>query len=298
MRQMLVAHLPGPVIARLRSARRHGRRARFHAREAVAPVSLGRAEVAAALRAAGLRAGDGAFVHTAMSRFGKIEGGPGTVVGAFEDVLGPDGLLVMPSFPLDASTADYLAADPVFDVRSTPSRMGALTEYFRTLPGVERSLHPTHPVCARGPGAAELVAGHADAPTPFGEGTPFARMVERGTTQVWLGTTLRTFTLYHAFECLRPFPLEVFSPEPVMTRCVDAEGRERAVPTLVHDPELGSRKDETRERMRSHLREAGVLRVAQLGRGEVMAAPLPELFRELDVLLARGITIYEVEVPA
>jgi len=297
---MLVAHLPGPVIARLRSARRRGRRARFHAREAVAPVTLGRADVAAALRVAGLREGDGVFVHTAMSRFGKIEGGPATVVAALEDVVGPRGLIAMPSFPLDASTVDYLAADPVFDVRETPSRMGALTEYFRTLPGVHRSLHPTHPVCARGPGAEELVAGHADAPTPFGEGTPFARMVERGMWQVWLGTTLRTFTLYHGFECLRgdAFPFRVFSPEPVATRCVDAEGRERTVPTLVHDPELGSRKDETRERMREHLVAAGVLRTAQLGRGEIMAAPMPELFRELDVLMARGITIYQVEVPA
>jgi aminoglycoside 3-N-acetyltransferase len=155
-------------------------------------------------------------------------------------------------------------------------------------------------VCARGPGADELVAGHADAPTPFGEGTPFARMVERGMHQVWLGTGLRTFTLYHAFECLRgdDFPFRVFAPEPVPARCIDADGRERVVPTLVHDPVLGARKDQTRERMREHLLAAGVLRTTTLGRGEVMAARLPELFAELDVMLDRGITIYEVEVPA
>jgi hypothetical protein len=118
--------------------------------------------------------------------------------------------------------------------------------------------------------------------------------------QVWLGTGLRTFTLYHAFECLRgdDFPFRVFAPEPLAARCIDANGRERVVPTLVHDPELGARKDQTRERMREHLLAAGVLRTATLGRGEIMAARMPELFAELDVMLARGITIYEVEVPA
>jgi aminoglycoside 3-N-acetyltransferase len=300
MRQLLVAHLPEPVLARLRRARRHGRRARYHVREAVAPVTVTRADFAAALRATGLREGDGVFVHTAMSAFGQIDGGPATIVGALEDVLGERGLIAMPSFPLNAGTMDYLAADPVFDVRETPSRMGAVTEHFRKLPGTRRSLHPTHPVCARGPGADELVAGHADASTPFGEGTPFARMVELGMHQLWLSTGLRTFTLYHAFECVRgdAFPFRVFAPEPVPARCVDTDGRERVVPTLVHDPELGSRKDQTRERMREHLLATGVMRAVELGRGEILAARMPELFRELDVLMARGITIYDVEPPA
>jgi aminoglycoside 3-N-acetyltransferase len=299
MRQLLVDHLPEPLLARLRVVRRHGRRARYHVRESVAPVTVSRADFAAALRAAGLREGEGVFVHTAMSRFGQIEGGPATVVGALEDVLGDRGLIAMPAFPLTASTADHLAADPVFDVRTTPSRMGALTEHFRKLPGVRRSLHPTHPVCARGPGADALVAGHADAPTPFGAGTPFARMVEPGMRQLWLGTGLGTFTLYHAFECLRgdAFPYRVFAPDRVRARCVDHEGRERIVPTLVHDPELGSRKDPTRDRIREHLLATGVMRSVTLGRGEILAAPLPELFRELDVLMARGITIYAVEPP-
>jgi aminoglycoside 3-N-acetyltransferase len=296
VKQALVARLPGGLAGRLRSGRRRARRARFHARERVRPVKVDRASIAGALRAAGLREGDGVFVHSSLSRFGEIDGGASTVVAAFEDVLGPRGLIAMPAFPLSTSMVDHLAADPVFDVRSTPSRMGAVTEHFRLLPGVERSLHPTHSICARGPGAAELVAGHEDAPTPFGAGTPFARMIERGMHQVWFGTGIRTFTLYHAFECLQgaAFPFDVFLGVPMRGRCVDAKGAERAVATLVHDPAVSRHKDGTRERMRRELAGSGVLRSVPLGRGEVLVAPMRELMAELERLLAAGITIYDL----
>ena len=245
----------------------------------------------------GLREGDGVFLHSSLSRFGEIEGGSGTVLEALEEVVGPNGLIAMPAFPLVGGTLEYLSTEPVFDVRNTPSTMGSLTERFRSSPGVVRSLHPTHSVAARGPGAEELVEGHAEAATPFGEGTPFARMIDRGMVQLWFGVGLRIFTLYHAFECLRPsFPIEVFYERRIDARVIDADGRERTVSTLVHDPVIGGRKDETRERMRDHLVEAGVLRRSNLGRGAVMAARMPALMDELEILLQRGVTIYKIPI--
>jgi hypothetical protein len=121
-------------------------------------------------------------------------------------------------------------------------------------------------------------------------------MVERGTHQVWFGTGIRTFTLYHTFECLQgdAFPFAVFAPEPVPARCVDGEGRERTVATLVHDPAIGRHKDQTRAQMHEHLLRSGVMRSVPLGRGEILVARLPELMRELAVLLERGITIYQL----
>jgi aminoglycoside 3-N-acetyltransferase len=259
-------------------------------------VTVTKDEIVESLREVGLREGDGVFLHSSLSRFGEIEGGSGTVIEALDEVLGRSGLIAMPAFPLVGGALEYLSTDPVFDVRSTPSTMGALTERFRTSPGVVRSLHPTHSVAARGPGAEELVAGHADSATPFGEGTPFARMIEREMLQLWFGVGLRIFTLYHAFECLRPggFPIEVFYERRIDARVIDEEGRERTVSTLVHDPVTGGRKDETREAIRDHLLATGVLRTSRLGRGEVMAARMPELMGELETLLDRGITIYRI----
>jgi aminoglycoside 3-N-acetyltransferase len=288
--------LPASRLTQLRAARTRLRRLRYGLRQRAAPVHVTRDDIVASLREVGLREGDGVFIHSSLSRFGEIEGGSETVLEAFDEVLGPDGLIAMPAFPLVGGTLEFLSTEPVFDVRSTPSTMGALTERFRTSPGAVRSLHPTHSVVARGPGAEELVAGHAEAATPFGEGTPFARMIERGVVQVWFGVGLRIFTLYHAFECLHPgFPIEVFHEERVEARVIDEDGRERRVSTLVHDPVTAGRKDPTRDAIRDHLLEAGVLRRTTLGRGEVMAARMPELMRELETLLGRGITIYQID---
>jgi aminoglycoside 3-N-acetyltransferase len=259
-----------------------------------------RADIADALRRAGLQAGDGAFVHSGLSGLGQVEGGPAAVVGAFDDVLEPGGLLAMPSFPYVGGTADHVRSDPEFDVRETPSRMGAVTEHLRRLPGTARSLHPTHPVCARGAGAAELVAGHEDAATRFGAGTPYARMVERGMYQVWLGVGIKTFTLYHSFECLKgdEFPLRVFLGERFPVRCVDEHGVERIVETLAHDPEISRHKDRSRAELRRRLEEAGVLRSVPVGRGTLMAARMPELMEQLELLLREGIDIYDHEALA
>lgn len=298
LKRTLLARIPADRLAQLRAARSRLRRFRYRLRQRAAPVVVTREDIVASLREVGLRDGDGVFLHSSLSSFGEIRGGSATVLKALDDVLGPEGLIAMPAFPLVGGAQEYLSTHPVFDVRNTASTMGSLTERFRTSPGVARSLHPTHSVAARGPGADELVAGHEEAETPFGEGTPFARMIERGMVQLWFGVGLRIFTLYHAFECMRPagFPIDVFQEKRVDARVIDVEGREKTVSTLVHDPVVGGRKDETREAIRTHLLETGVLERATLGRGEVMAARMPELMAELETLLARGITIYRIPI--
>jgi aminoglycoside 3-N-acetyltransferase len=297
-KKLVRRYAPRRVVSALRRGQRRARGARFRIRQRIDPVTLGRVDLVHAFREVGLNEGDGVFLQAAMSAFGEIEGGPATVVAALDEVLGPEGLIAMPTFPLTGSAIDHLAAEPVFDVLSTPSRMGAITEYFRTLPGVVRSDHPTHPVAARGPGAEQLVAGHAVAATPFGEGTPFARLIERGVKQVWFGTGLRIFTLYHAYESLRPggFPIAVYHSRRRTSRVVGVDGVERTVTTLVHDPRYAERKDPTRERMKELLLQGGKLRRTQLGRGEILVLDLADLVQEMERLLQAGSTIYAFDV--
>ena len=63
---------------------------------------------------------------------------------------------------------------PPFDVRTTPTTMGAIPEAFRNWPGTRRSEHPLESVCVRGPRAVEVTRDH---PIAFSEGpgSPFAR---------------------------------------------------------------------------------------------------------------------------
>ena len=299
----LARRLPRPLRDGIRGARRRYRSARYRVREGVRPTGLGVADVERALEACGLRAGDACFMQAAMSAFGSFENGPGTVIEALEGIVGESGLIAMPAFPLTGPAIDHLGKDPVFDVRTTPSRMGTISEGFRRRPGTRRSIHPTHSIAARGPGAEQVVAGHEHAETPFGEGTPFVRIIERDALQLFFGCGTGVITMYHSFECTRepPFPLDVFSERRLDARCVGWQGEELSVSTLVHNPRLAPGRIDTNPRLQSRFREALLERGAtavRLGRGEIIAIRLTDMLAAFEALLGEGTTIYDVSLPA
>jgi aminoglycoside 3-N-acetyltransferase len=128
------------------------------------------------------------------------------LLDALTELCGPERTLAMPAFffgGAEGSAEAYYRAAPHFDARRQPSQMGLLSELFRRRAGVRRSLHPTHSVCAAGPLADELLAGHHTAGTTFGAGTPFAVMAEHRTAIVGIGTQyFRCLTQVHAAEDL------------------------------------------------------------------------------------------------
>ena len=100
------------------------------------------------LCALGVESGDILFIHSSFKSLGPVDGGASTVVAALEDAVGPDGLVLMPSFSLVPGDKDLRAAK--WDRATTPSTVGWLTEYFRQMPGTVRSDHYSHAVAARG----------------------------------------------------------------------------------------------------------------------------------------------------
>jgi aminoglycoside 3-N-acetyltransferase len=295
--------MPRPVREALRRGRKRYRSARYRLRERLRPTVLTADDVAGALRDCGLADGDACFMQAAMSAFGAFEDGPDTVVTGLESVVGPEGLVTMPSYSLTGPAIEHLAADPVFDARQTPSRMGAISEAFRLSPRTLRSVHPTHSTCVRGPGAAEIVAGHERADTPFGEGTPFPCVRDRDALQLFFGCGTGAITMYHCFECVRvpPFPLDVFADRTFDAQCIDWEGNELTVRTLVHNPALHPGRIDSNPRLqriyRDAILDAGGVAV-RLGHGEIIAIRLPALFEVFEELVQNGITIYDRELPA
>jgi len=142
------------------------------------------------------------MVHSSLSSLGYVVGGARTVIAALTAVLGPRGTLVMPSHSWDRSGH----GDFRFDVKHTASCVGTISEVFRRMPGVSRSLHPTHSVVARGPQAHQVTEGHEQARTPCGDGTPYAKLIELGGQILFLGTTLDQNTLFHTLEDLAGLP--------------------------------------------------------------------------------------------
>lgn len=108
------------------------------------------------LRALGVQPGDMLFIHSSFKSLGPVDGGAETVVAALEDAVGPEGLILMPSFNI----VEFDDRPRTWNVETTPSTVGWLTEFFRLMPGTYRSDHYSHSVTARGKGAGEFVSGH------------------------------------------------------------------------------------------------------------------------------------------
>ncbi|MBI2440258.1 MAG: AAC(3) family N-acetyltransferase, partial [Lentisphaerae bacterium] len=97
------------------------------------------------LRQLGVAAGDILFIHSSFKSLGPVVNGAETVVRALEAAVGPQGLVLMPSFNLTEGdrTATWKG------IETTPATTGWLTEYFRLMSGTRRSYHYAHPVAAR-----------------------------------------------------------------------------------------------------------------------------------------------------
>ena len=104
----------------------------------------------------------------------------------------------------------------------TPSQVGALTEVFRQMPDVARSLHPTHPVSGWGRHAKELLGTHHLGST-FGITSPFYKLRQYKGLVVGLGTRLRhALTILHVPEELNPQARELaFEESPRTMRIVN-----------------------------------------------------------------------------
>jgi aminoglycoside 3-N-acetyltransferase len=89
-------------------------------------------------RGLGVDEGDTLLVHSSYKSFGEVDGGPQTVIRALEAALGTDGegTLIMPTFNFDFNKG------APWDVRTTPSKMGVLTELVRKDPRAKRVFHP------------------------------------------------------------------------------------------------------------------------------------------------------------
>ena len=133
-------------------------------------------------------------IHASYKAIGKVKGGPETVLDALVEYMEP-GLLVIPGH-----TWSNTDENPVMDVLYTPTCVGILTELFRKRPGVIRSLHPTHAVCALGKDAASFVAGEEKMRTPCGKGGVHYKLWERDAQILLIGVTFSRSTYIHGIE--------------------------------------------------------------------------------------------------
>lgn len=183
----------------------------------------------------GVRRGDTLLVHSSLSSMGHVEDGADAAIGALLEALGDEGTLLMPSFQ---SGLEYVLASAgcVFDVRTSPSEMGLITETFRRRPGVLRSLSPTHCTAGCGPRAKTLLEGHHQCTVSVGKNSPYHQLAESGGKILLLGVTHSSNTSLHFVENCYGAPTvcrTLFNPV-----VIDTDGTSHVVPTYPHMPGL------------------------------------------------------------
>lgn len=188
--------------------------------------------------ATGLKPGDTVMIHSSMSKIGILENGPTTFVNALKRYIGPEGLIVVPTYP-HKGMYKYLEDYQTFDVNTTPSKDGAITECLRKSEGAYRSAHPTHPIAAWGKGAKELVEGHEKCKAPFAKGSPFDKLLRMNTKLMVIGVNFDHLTFIRTMEDLdENYKIQPYIPNKMYHVPVRlADGTEVMVDTPCHDPE-------------------------------------------------------------
>lgn len=229
-------------------------------------TTVTRSDITAALGAIGVMPGNICLFHSSFKSFGRVEGGAESVIAGFEDLLGKEGTLVVPTL----CSKDFQNSYRTWHM-DKPSDVGYLTEYFRKQENVLRSDHATHSVAARGKYAYELTFEHgARGPhmTPFGEyafsdSSPWAKLYARNAKIVFVGVTMMYNTMKHLVESRYV--------EWVLSQIGDAEKRSQMAARVKRfDYGEGVWPYYNSERMQTHLEEAGLLRVTQCGNATLL----------------------------
>lgn len=155
---------------------------------------------------AGIKLGDTIMLHSSISRtmklareaakeleFDESNVTPQALLQSFLDAIGPEGTLIVPLFNFD-----FTQGVP-FDIRSTPSHMGTLTEVVRKTPGVVRTGHPIYSFGVLGH-EAECFRGLCNS-SGYGSDSPFTTLMELdGKIAVLDLDDFSSMTFYHYVE--------------------------------------------------------------------------------------------------
>lgn len=198
--------------------------------------SIDSTQLEAAFARVGIRRGSSVCVHSALSRLGHVVGGPETVIESLMEVIQTEGCILMPSFSTGGSMEEYLASGETYDVVSTPSRVGLMSEVFRQRADVQRSHHPTNSVAGWGRDVDFFLRDHELSLTPYGLQTPYGRLASRDDTYVLMLSTHIHSLLHHLQERV-DFP-NLFLPGTRQVRIIDENGRDRELTTKIMRPRI------------------------------------------------------------
>ncbi len=163
-------------------------------------------------REIGVRGGDALFFHSSLKSFGWVDGGADTIIDSALAAVGVGGTVVVPTFvqKVNGESATYQRRRRAWNIETSPSGVGYITEVFRKRPGAVRSDHCCDSLAAIGAEAETAMAGHKHAdprPSPwdekaFGHGSPWDWLVDRNAVYLLMGVGFKVCSLFHYTQAL------------------------------------------------------------------------------------------------
>ncbi|WP_456390949.1 AAC(3) family N-acetyltransferase [Profundibacter sp.] len=144
-------------------------------------------------RSSGVNEGDVLLVHSSVQRTCRRGYSPKEIMQSFLDAVGPDGTVLFPLFNFKFCSGD------AFDIRSSPSRMGVMTEAARIHPDAVRTGHPAYSFAVIGARSNEFsgLFNHSG----YGPDSPFAKLRDlNGKIAVLNLDGQHSMTFYHHVE--------------------------------------------------------------------------------------------------
>ncbi|MDE2887684.1 MAG: AAC(3) family N-acetyltransferase [Gemmatimonadota bacterium] len=162
--------------------------------------------------ALGLCDGDALFFHSSLRSFGYVEGGADTVIDGAVEAVGESGTVVVPTFvqKVNGESATYRTRLEAWNIGSSPSDVGHITEVFRRRPEAVRSDHCCDSLAAIGADAGSAMDGHRHAgprfspwdEKAFGHGSPWDWLVERNALYLLMGVGFNVCSIFHFNQAL------------------------------------------------------------------------------------------------
>ena len=181
----------------------------------------------------GIRAGDSIFV---TSSFGNLNANfsPKDVVELLMNIVTKEGTIMMPYYPPTNSTV-WAKNNCVFDMKTTKSGMGVITNVFSKMPGVVKSVHPTKAVCIWGKDAEMLAENHEISTTPYYWDSPYGKLLKKGSKSVGLG--VGNMPIIHTMEDVLSTNFDDYHQKnKYLLKVITENGDEKLINTYVHNP--------------------------------------------------------------
>jgi len=225
-----------------------------------------RLAMAEALEQVGLKRGDAVFSHSNVGYFGYPEGGVSrdnvfqTILGAFFDVIGSEGTVVVPTF-----TYSFCRRDP-FDPDNTPSEMGIFSEMLRAHHQARRSHDPIFSVAALGPRAEDLTSDVSA--ECFGKDSFWDRFLQMGGIVCNMNFDAGSTFIHYVERCLNvPYRYDKLFPGTFIIN-----GREKRGAAIYFCLDLSNSDTiATFEPFHEAAVRTGVARTSAVGRGQFVA---------------------------